>query len=82
MFSGVGQFEAMSGFFFIKFFIERYSKDLTDNDTLLQNENSSRTIRSLILSLRGKAVALPISFVLVRRLPIVSFDLMPQRKMK
>ena len=28
MFSGVGQFEAVSGFFFIKFFIEGYSKDL------------------------------------------------------
>ena len=28
MFSGVGQFEAMSGFFFIKFFIEGYNKDV------------------------------------------------------
>ena len=33
---------------------------------VLQNTNSSQTVRSLILSLRGNAVALPISFVLVR----------------
>ena len=34
---------------------------------VLQNTNSSQTVRSLILSLRGNVVALPISFILVRR---------------